>query len=132
MPAMRGIKLVIGLVLVASPAAADQVSVKKLDKSGTYDCAKNNPFVSIGNGRGTYTFKGECKMISVGGGQNKLTVEAVDSLEVNGAMNTITVTTVGTIDVGGTMNKIAWKKAKTGDKPALRGQPDKNTITQSK
>jgi hypothetical protein len=123
---MRGI--ILGLMLVSSTAFADKVVVAK-PKPGTVDCAKT-PHVSIGNGMGTYTFKGACESISVGGGMNTLTIESVDTLEIGGAKNK--VETVGTVNVTGAMNTIAWKKAKTGDKPTLKGQPDKNTITQTK
>lgn len=125
---MRGI--ILGLMLVSSTAVADKVVVAK-PKPGAVDCSKT-PNVSIGNGMGTYTFKGACASISVGGGMNTLTIESVDTLDIGGAKNTITVETVGTVNVTGAMNTIAWKKAKTGDKPTLKGQPDKNTITQSK
>lgn len=125
---MRGL-ILLGVVLAASPAMADQV--KKLDKGGTVDCAKT-PSVSIGNGMGTYTFKGACTSISVGGGMNTLKIESVDTLDIGGAKNTITVDTIATLNVTGAMNTVTWKKAKTGDKPALKGQPDKNTIVQAK
>jgi len=115
------------LVLAPGVAAAD----KSLDKGTAWDC-KKDPVVSIGNGKGKYTFKGACTSISVGGGENTLTIEAVDTLQVAGAKNTITVGTVDTIDVGGAGNTITWKKAKSGDKPTMKGQPDKNTITQAK
>jgi hypothetical protein len=142
---MNKLALLIALVAVPSLSFGDD---KKLEKGGTYDCAKD-PAVSIGNGKGTYTFKGKCKSISVGGGMNTLTIESVDHLHVGGGMNTINVAmaeavhiggakntlkfdTVGAIDVGGADNTITWKKAKTGDKPTLKGQPDKNKITQAK
>jgi hypothetical protein len=115
------------LVLAPGLAAAD----KSLDKGTAWDC-KKDPVVSIGNGKGKYTFKGACTSISVGGGENTLTIEAVDTLQVGGGKNTITVGTVDTIDVGGAGNTITWKKAKSGDKPTMKGQPDKNTITQAK
>lgn len=117
------------LLLFVAPAVA--TADKALDKTGVWDC-KKDPVVSIGNGAGSYTFKGACKTISVGGGENSITIESVDVLDVGGAENTIVVGTVGTIDVGGADNKIVWKKAKTGDKPTIKGQPDKNTITQKK
>jgi len=121
---------------------------KKLLKGATHDC-KTDPVVSIPNGKGTFVFKGECKTINVGGGSNTLTIgkvetinlgggsntitaKSVDTLNVGGAKNTITADVVGTIDIAGAKNTITWKKAKTGDKPAIKGQPDKNTITQSK
>ena len=123
---MKTLLLLTALLL---PAAAH--ADKSLEKSGAWDCAKD-PVVHIGNGAGKYTFKGTCTTIDVGGGMNTLTIEAVDTLSVGGASNTITVTTVGTIDVGGSGNKITWKKAKSGDKPTMKGQPDKNTISQAK
>ncbi len=115
------------LVLAPGLAAAD----KDLSKSTTWDC-KKDPVVSIGNGNGKYTFKGACKSISLGGGENTLTIESVETLNIGSGKNTITVGTVGTIDVGGADNKITWKKAMSGDKPTMKGQPDKNTITQGK
>jgi Protein of unknown function (DUF3060) len=119
--------IIIAIVFASASAFAD----KSLEKGTAWDC-KKDPVVSIGNGAGTYTFKGACTKISVNGGENKLTIESVDILDVGGGENTITVGTVGTISVGGADNKITWKKAKTGDKPVMKGQPDKNTITQGK
>jgi len=122
-------KLIVSLLVVLTPALVH--ADKSLEKGTTWNC-KTDPVVHIGNGDGKYTFTGECKKISVGGGENKLTIESVDVLDVGGAENVITVGTVGTIDVGGSDNKITWKKAKSGDKPKLKGQPDKNTVTQAK
>ena len=105
-----------------------------------YQMSEKWEYVAIRNAVGVfdssplykYRFTGPCKLISVGGGENTLTIESVDTLDVGGAKNKITVGTVGTIDVGGADNTITWKKAKAGDKPILKGQPDKNTITQGK
>ena len=119
--------LLLAALLLPTAARAD----KSLDKGAAWDCAKD-PVVHIGNGKGTYTFTGTCTTIEVGGGSNTLTIEAVDTLQVGGAKNTITVGTVATIDVGGSGNTITWKKAKSGDKPTMKGQPEKNTITQAK
>jgi hypothetical protein len=115
------------VVLVPALGHAD----KSLEKGTAWSC-KTDPVVHIGNGMGQYTFTGECKTISVGGGKNTLKIESVEVLDVGGAGNTITVGTVGTIDVGGSGNTITWKKARSGDKPALKGQPEKNTIAQGK
>lgn len=119
----------LSLALFGAPSVAH--ADKNLEKGSSWNC-KKDPVVHIGNGDGKYTFTGACKVISVGGGGNTLTIESVDLLDVGGAENTITVGTVGTIDVGGADNKITWKKAKTGDKPTLKGQPDKNTLSQAK
>ena len=139
-------KALVGLLVVVVPVVAH--ADKSLTKGATWNC-KKDPIVSIPNGSGKFTFKGKCAAINVGGGKNTLTIESVDTLNVGGGMNkvkvttadtllvgggdnTIAVDTVGTIDVGGAGNKITWKKAATGDAPALKGQPDKNTITQKK
>lgn len=127
---MRG-WIMLGVVLVATSAAADQIKITQLDKSATVDCAKD-PNVSISNGMGTYNFKGACQRIFVGGGVNTLTIESVGSLDIRGAKNTVAVDTVGTITVTGVMNSVTWKKAKTGDKPTLKGQLNKNIIVQAK
>jgi hypothetical protein len=139
---MRGMRTLLILAVLSTPAFAD----KELAKGTTWDC-KKDPVVSIGNGAGKYTFKGACKKISIGGGSNKVTIASVETLDVGGGMNTINVTTVDalvvggagnkitagtvdTIDVGGASNEITWKKAKTGDKPNIKGQPDMNKISQ--
>lgn len=137
-------KLALLLIAIPSIAFAD-----KAISPGTHDCGKE-PNVAIGNGAGKYTFKGACKKISLGGGMNTLTIEgsveklalgggkntitaaAIDELDIGGAGNTITVETLGSLKVGGVGNTVTWKKAKTGDKPAMKGQLDKNTITQTK
>ena len=122
-------KLLVALLITVAPIAAR--ADKALQKDGAWDC-KKDPVVHIGNGDGKYKFTGPCKLIAVDGGENTLTIESVDTLEVGGAENKITVGTVGTIDVGGADNTITWRKARSGDKPTLKGQPDKNKISQGK
>jgi len=139
-------RALVSLLLIATPALASADT--NLQKGTTWDC-KKDPVVSIPNGGGKYKLTGPCSAINLGGGKNTLDIESVDSLNVGGgsntitvatadsvnvagAKNTITIGTVGTINVAGSSNTITWKKAKTGDKPAMKGQPDKNTITQGK
>jgi len=129
----------------APPPASD---VKAPAGAKLIDCTKT-PTWSTGNGGGSFKFTGTCKKISVGGGENSLWIQSaatvdvgggenrlfinsVDLLDIGGAENQIAVNTVGTISVGGADNQITWKKAKSGDKPTLKGQPDKNTIVQVK
>src|SRR5262249_6948833 len=100
-------------------------------KGATWDC-KKDPVVSINHGDGVYTFKGDCKAIHINGGSNTLTVDSVDVLDVDGGENTIKVTTVGSITVDGADNKVTWKKAKTGDKPAITNGGENNKIEQIK
>ena len=122
-------KIIVSLIVALTPALVH--ADKSLEKGAAWSC-KTDPVVHIGNGDGKYTFTGACKRISVGGGGNTLAIESVETLDVGGSENTITVGTVGTINVGGSDNKITWKKAKSGDKPTLKGQPDMNTIKQAK
>jgi hypothetical protein len=124
-------KKLAALLVVLAPAFAYADKTFTGGKGATWDC-KKDPVVHINHGNGKYTFKGTCTTIDFGGGENTITIEAVDTLVVGSASNTITVGTVDTIDVGGSGNKITWKKAKTGDKPTLKGQPEKNTVTQAK
>ncbi len=114
--------------LIFAPAVYADTTV---DKNGTYDC-KTDPVVRIGHARGNFVFTGECKSIDVPMGKNKVTIESVELLHVDGGANTIAVGAVGTINVNGADNKITWKKAKSGDKPTLKGDLGKNTITQDK
>ncbi len=117
--------IILGFVLASSPSFAD---VKKLEKGGTYDCAKS-PAISIGNGMGTYTFKGKCTRSVVDGAMNKIAIESVDALDVSGAETTISITALGSL---GADNTITWKKAIKGDKPAIKGDAAQNKITQAK
>jgi len=100
-------------------------------KGTTWDC-KKDPTVNINHGKGTYTFKGECKAININGGHNTLKIERVTDLNVNGASNTVTIDSVDSININGADNKITWKKAGTGDKPAVSTLGDGNSVTQGK
>lgn len=126
---IKPMKTIVSLLIALTPALAH--ADKDLEKGSAWNC-KKDPVVHIVNGDGKYTFTGECKTISVSGGENTLTIASVETLEVDGAENTITVGTVGTINAAGNDNKITWKKALTGDKPTIKGSGEKNTITQAK
>lgn len=139
---MNGLmKLILGLLVVVTPVVA--YADKDLTKNGTWDCKKDGT-VHIANGSGKFVFKGKCKLISVGGGENKLSIDSVDKLDVGGgennisaktvttltvggAENQISVDTLGSLDVGGTDNKIVFKKAIKGD-VKVTGQPQANTV----
>ena len=124
------------------------VAAKPDPKAKAIDC-KKKPTWSTPNGGGSYKFTGPCKRISVSGGDNRLWIqsaetvdlpggenkvfaESIDSLAVAGSENEVVVGTVGTISIPGADNTITWKKAKSGDKPVLKGQPEKNKIVQVK
>ena len=114
-------------VLVPAVAGAD----KEFSKGTTWDC-KKDPVIKIGNGKGNYTFKGECKTIEIGSGKNTVKIESVDALIVGGGENHITVGTVGSITLGGAKNVVRWKKAKNGDSPDLRDGAAGNDVAQVK
>jgi hypothetical protein len=122
--------LVAFVLVIPSLALADKTFTS--GKGTTWDC-KTDPTVTINHGKGTYTFKGECKAINVNGGHNTLTIESVTSLDVNGTSNTITAASVDTININGADNKITWKKSKgAGDKPAVSTLGQNNSVTQGK
>lgn len=131
---MRDMKRVLAVcccaaVLGVAPALADKTF--NAGSGATVDCSKD-PKVSINHGKGTYTFTGKCTQISVNGGDNKLTVESVESLDVNGSTNTIAVDAVGTLNVNGSSNKITWKRGVKGDKPSVTALGSGNAISQAK
>ena len=126
---MRTLLIALILVTPLSLARADKDFTG--GKGATWDC-KTDPSVNINHGKGTYTFKGECKHINVNGGHNTLTIENVGELDINDASNTVNVTTVGTINLVGADNKITWKKAQSGDKPTISTVGDNNKVTQAK
>jgi hypothetical protein len=123
-------KLVIAIMmLVPALAAADKDFPG--GKGATWDC-KSDPTVNINHGKGAYTFKGECKAININGGHNTLTIEKVAELNINGASNTVTIDAIGAINIVGSDNKITWKKAATGDKPAVSTVGTGNAVTKAK
>ena len=121
--------VIAALLLVPALAAADKDF--QSGKGATWDC-KSDPTVNINHGKGAYTFKGECKAININGGHNTLTIETVAELNVNGASNTITIDAVGAINLVGSDNKITWKKATSGDKPAVSTVGTGNSVNKSK
>jgi Protein of unknown function (DUF3060) len=114
-----------GLALAPAIAGADKNFTS--GKGTTWDC-KKDPTVNINHGKGTYTFKGDCKTINVNGGHNTLAIEHVTDLDINGASNTITVDRVDAININGADNKVTWKKSK-GDKPAISTLGLNNKVT---
>jgi len=124
------------------------IGAKADPKATAIDC-KKKPNWSTGDGDGSYRFTGPCKKISVGGGENRLWIqsaetvdlggggnkvfaESINLLDIGGSENSVAVGTVGTISVGGADNTVTWKKAKSGDKPTMKGQPQMNKIVQVK
>src|SRR6185369_13590274 len=100
----RLMKRILCLLVAVTPVVA--YADKDLSKNGTWDC-KKDATVHIANGSGKYTFKGKCKLISVGGGTNKLSIDSVETLDVGGGENNISAKTVATLTVGGAENQIA-------------------------
>ena len=124
-------KSLVTLIIVLAPALAHADKTYNGGKGATWDCAKD-PTVFINHGKGTYTFKGACKSIKINGGENKLTIEEVDKLDVSGAKNTIDIDEVEAINIVGAENTLTWKKTKSGDKPAVKVVGQGNKIDPAK
>lgn len=124
-------KLFIGCAIALAPALASADKNFTAGKGAAWDCGKE-PTVHIMHGDGNYTFKGACKLISIQGGQNKLTIESVDMLSITGGGNTIDVGTVDTVKIIGANNQLTWKAAKSGDKPKISAVGAGNKFEQAK
>ena len=129
-----GIALLIAIAPMIAPmiapntARADKVFLQ--GKGTRWDCARD-PVVTINHGDGTYTFTGKCATINVNGGDNKLTIESVDTINVNGGENTVVIGTADKINVNGSDNKVTYKTAKSG-KVTARSLGGGNTVEQAK
>jgi hypothetical protein len=124
---MKKLFVICAIALVPALASADKTFTGT--KDGAWDCAKE-PNVRIMRGQGTYTFKGACTAITVQGGNNKLTIESVDSLQITGGGNQITVGTLDSVAIVGANNSVTWKKAKSGDKPKSSAVGSDNKVNQ--
>ena len=124
-------KTFVTLVIALAPVLAHADKTFTGGKGATWDCAKD-PAVAINHGKGAYTFKGACKSIRINGGENKLTIEEVDKLDILGGKNTIDVDEVEAINVTGADNTISWKKTKAGDKPSINILGKGNKVDQVK
>ena len=124
----------IALCIAVAPAIAPlTVQADKQFTKGkgtTWDCRKD-PRVDINHGQAVYRFTGKCATINVNGGENKLTIEAVDTLTVNGSKNTVAIDTVDTVSVTGSDNKVTYRAAKAGNVTA-NTVGAQNTIEQAK
>jgi hypothetical protein len=109
-------KLLIGFAFIVPATAIAEKNY--VGDAGDWDCGKD-PVVTITRGQGTFKLTGACTSINIQGGENKLTVESVDSLKIVGGDNQLELGTVGSVKIVGAGNKITWKKAKTGDKPKI-------------
>ncbi|HEX3764278.1 MAG TPA: DUF3060 domain-containing protein [Kofleriaceae bacterium] len=124
-----GIALLFGIAVIAPRIAqADKTFI--MGKGAAWNCAKD-PVISINHGAATYTFTGKCVTINVSGGENKLTIESVDTLNITGSKNTVTVGTVDAINVTGSNNKVTYKAAKSGNVTS-HSSGNNNAIDQAK
>ena len=123
-------KRILSLMLVFVPAVAGADKVWNSGKGTTWDCKKDATVV-VNASKGTWTFKGACKSITLNGSTHKVKIASVDTLAVNGARNTVTVASVGTLSVTGAQNKVTWTKAATGDAPTISDTGAGNQIAQA-
>jgi hypothetical protein len=113
----------------AKPAPA--AKAKPTAGAKAIDCSKTSTF-TIPDGEGTYSFAGTCDRISVTGGENTLTIEAVKELVIAGADNTVEVGAVDKISAVGSDNKVQYKKGLSGARPKINSVGQHNTIEQVK
>jgi Protein of unknown function (DUF3060) len=124
------VKTLLLLLLVPAMAFADKDFTP--EKAATWDCSKD-PTVTINHSNGKYTFKGVCKDITINGGHNTLTTEAVTTLTINGGSNAVTSDSVDTVAITGSDNKVSFKKSGgTGGKPAMSSLGQNNKVTAAK
>src|SRR5882672_10173629 len=126
---LRGAHMVkyIALIVALVPLAAHADKNYLKETGASWDC-KNDPVVNITHGHGKYDFKGACKTITLNGGENTLNIDSVDEVNVTGAKNTVTLGTVDKINIVGSDNVVSYKKAKTGDKPAIAATGANNKV----
>src|SRR5262245_60763684 len=118
----------VALVVAMSPARAEKVYTG--DKTITFDCGKD-PEVTISTNKAKITLTGTCKGVTLTGGDNTVSIDAVDELVWTGGPNTFTINTVreivangngntlkigtlGALTINGDNNSFVWKQAKSG------------------
>jgi hypothetical protein len=144
---MRGMRMLIGLWIVVTPALAMADKTFNEGNGATVDC-KQDPNVTINTNAGKYTFTGACKHVTVNGNKNALTIDTLDALNVNGNENKATGKTVKQLTVNGSKNAVDlvsvdeivvngkdnvfnYKKGVTGAGPKIDGKGG-NTFNQAK
>jgi hypothetical protein len=92
-------------------------ATQELSGSGMQETLRCSPKteVNISGSDNDITLTGECKRVSVNGSTNKVTVEAV-----------------ATIDVTGSENQITWKRAVGAKKPKVNRTGHNNKVTQAR
>jgi len=133
--------IVFAILAFALPAVAAA-------ESKIIDCA-TQPETSISDNKGTFTFKGACKMIAVEGNENTVSIEQVetltlpgnrntaqatkaDAVAVPGNENTVQVGTTSAISAAGNKNTVGWKSAGKKAKPKISNTGNKNKIAKVK
>jgi hypothetical protein len=126
---MRTLLAACAILLAPISAGADKTFTGT--RSGAWDCAKE-PTVHIMRGGGSFAFKGSCRLITVEGGDNRLTVEAVDQLHIVGGGNLVDVGTLDTAHIVGADNRVTWKRARSGDEPEVSAIGAGNQVRQAR
>ena len=73
------VTLLVALTPLAAPMLARADKNFAAGKGGAWDCTKD-PVVNINHGNGTYQLSGKCTTINLNGGNNKLTIESVETI----------------------------------------------------
>jgi hypothetical protein len=123
--------LVLVVIPFLGPALGHADKVFKKAENETWDCA-NDPVVRISQDKGTFGFIGDCKRITVSGGNNVLSIVSVGKLVVGGKTNMVEAEKVDSISVSGSSNQVRWKEALNGDKPKITKGGRGNRVEQKK
>lgn len=123
-------KRIFFLLLVFTPSLAAADKVWNSGKGATWDC-KKDATVIVNASKGTWTFKGACKSITLNGSSIKAKIASADEVTISGAKADVTVAAVGAITVSGAKNKVVWTKALSGDAPTISNTGADNAITQT-
>lgn len=123
-------KMLVVLLIALVPAASQAEKTYYRGKGSSWDCTRD-PVVYINHGNAQYKLTGACSTITVNGGNNRLTIEDVETLAVNGNNNIIKIATVGAISVNGSDNLVLYKAAKA-DKVKSDTLGSGNTVEQRK
>jgi hypothetical protein len=123
-------KLALALVvgLVPNLAFADKNLV---DGDASWSC-NDDPVVNITASRGTFALTGACTTVTIGASGVVVDAEEVGELDVNGSKNSVTVGVVDAVNVNGTSNHVTWRRARSGDKPAIASNGTGNVIKKAR
>ena len=119
------------LLVAVTPAIALADKDFTEGSGASYDCSED-PIVNINHDSGSYTLTGTCSEIHLNGGNLHVTIAETKQLAINGDGNVVKIHTVGEILVNGGNNNVRWKHARSGRRPAVAANGERNSVARSK